>query len=196
MFWLTGPGADNNADYEKLPDLATFQMRARVFGGNDKCCIKGCPEIASNRKIKCLTGVYELKLSPDFLRQTNFQDIYICNHHYYLHKKHGYKPNQPHSKAKHASQTTSKTDFQSHKKDDWLAGLDVKKCSSCAKCDVVTKTSPCPQHILTVASKSYMCACNCFDEKSDGKEANRDIYETNSDIYDCIPDYEDQLSTL
>ena len=43
--------------------------------------------------------------------------------------------------------------------------------------------------------KSYMFACNCFDEKSDGKEANRDIYETNSDMYDCIPGYEDQPST-
>ena len=136
----------------ELPPCQIYRNNAgKDIGGNDKCFIKGCPEIASNKKITGLTGVYELKLSPDFLKQTNFQDINICNHHYYLNRKRGHKPNPPHSKAKHASQTASQTDFQSHKRDDWLARLDVKKSSSCAK-RVVIKTSPCPQHILTVAS--------------------------------------------
>ena len=140
------------------------------------CCIKGCPEIASNRKVTCLTGVYELKQSPGFLKQSNSQEINICNHHYYLNTKRGHKPNQPHSKAKHASQTASKTDFHSNKRDDWLTRLMCKTCCY--------KNKPMPAAYSNSSLKSYMFACNCFDEKSDSKAANRDIYETNSDMYD------------
>ena len=192
MFWLSGPGADNKTEYNTLPNLATFQMRGRLFGANDECCIKGCTGTASNRKITCLTGVYELKLSPDLLRQANDPSNNICNRHYYLHTKRGHKPKRPHSRTKDTG-TPQGVDED----EIWLAGLDIKKCSSCAKRIIVTKSTPCPQHILTIESKSYMCACNCLDEKSTGKgqENNREIYVTNGEMYHCIPNCEDQLLT-
>ena len=175
-------------DNDKIVNFTTFEIRGRVLGGSDECCIKGCPEIASNRKITCLAGVYELKLSPDLLSQANDHNINIWNHHYYLQKKRGHKPKRIYSSVESAQRKGYETDAKSER-DDWFSLLGLKKCTSCQKNVVVAKTSPCPQHILTVSSKSYMCACNCLDEKMDGK-----IQQINSDIYDCISNNEEGVA--
>ena len=165
VYWLSGPERNLTKNNEKLVNLTTFQMRVRLFGGNDECCIKGCPEIASNRKVNCLTGVYELKLSPDMLSQANDLNVNICHHHYNLQRKRGHKPKRLHSSILYATPRIAKTDDKSEN-DDMFSLLGVKTCTSCKKHIVVTKTTPCPQHILT-----------CLDEKNDGK-----VEETNCNL--------------
>ena len=91
-YWLSGPGGNKMKSREQLVDLTTIHIRGRLFGGSDKCCIKGCSEKASRKKITCLGGVYELKMTPDILCQANDLPLYICNHHYYFQKQCGHKP--------------------------------------------------------------------------------------------------------
>ena len=186
-YWLSGPGGKNIEDWEKLTDKNTFEIRGRLLGGNDECCIKGCPEIASQRKITGLVGVYELKISPNLLAQSNDLNLKICNHHYHLQRKRGHKPNKLYSSVKSGKKLVCKTNPKSELLDN-IPFLGVKTCSSSKNNAVVTKTKPCPLHVLTVASKSYMCACNCLDEITEDK-----IQQINNDLYDCISTSEEPL---
>ena len=55
-----------------------------MLGGQDQCCIKGCSEKASFRKITSLAGVLELEIEPDLISQVNELNIRICNYHFIL----------------------------------------------------------------------------------------------------------------
>jgi len=186
-YWLSGPGGKKMEKDEKLLNLTTIHIRGRLNGGTNICCIKGCTEVASKRKITCLSGVYELKVPPDMLQQENDLNstLYICNHHYYFQTKRGHKPRKLYSSVKYA-----KKNFFSEKSktSDSLSPLGVKTCTFCKKGIAVTSTTPCLQHIITLSSKKYMCAGNCLDELRKGK-----IQEINSGIYDCISDRGNEL---
>ena len=186
-YWLSGPGGNKMENHEKLVDLSTIHMRGRLFGGSDKCCIKGCSEEASGRTITCLAGVYELKITPDILCQANVNDLplHICNHHYYFQRKRGHKQKQYLRSSVKCSQKIFRTSKKTET-DDCFSLVGVKTCTSCKENIVVTKTTPCLKHILKVSSKYYMCACNCLDKIRDGK-----IEDINSDMYDCISNREE-----
>ena len=47
-------------NHEELHNQDTIHIRGRLFGGTNMCCIIGCSEETSSRKISCLAGVYEL----------------------------------------------------------------------------------------------------------------------------------------
>ena len=103
-YWLSGPGGKKMEQHENLVNLTTIHIRGRLNGGTNTCCIKGCTEEASKRKISCLVGVYELKLPPDILQQENdlSTSLYICNHHYYFQTKRGHKPRKLYSSVENA----------------------------------------------------------------------------------------------
>ena len=178
-YWLSGPGGKKMEGNEKLVNLATFHIRGRLLGGTNKWCIRGCTEEASWRKITCLSGVYELKITPDMLSQTNDLPIYICNQHYNYQQRRGHKPKKLYSSVKNAKKLFKKSKGKLER-DDSNALIGIKTCSSCQKNIVLTKATPCSKHTLTGSSKSYMRACNCLDETNEGK-----IQELNSDLYTC-----------
>jgi len=134
-----------------------------------------------------MQGVYELKIAPENLCAANDIPLFVCNHHYQFQKKRGHKHKRLYSSVLRAQKihvpfkTKDKTEA-----DDCVSLLGVKTCTSCKKDIVVTMTTPCSQHILNISSKYYMCACNCFDQTSNGK-----IQEINSDVYVCFSDKED-----
>ena len=167
------PGGKKMEGNEKLVNLVTFHIRGRLLGGTNKCCIRGCTEEASWRKITCLSGIYELKITPDMLSQTNDLPIYICNQ-----RRRGHKPKKLYSSVKNAKKLFKKS--QDKLERDYSNALSgIKTCSSCQK-NIVTKAKPCSKHTLTVSSKSYMCASNCLDETNEGK-----IQELDSDLFTC-----------
>ena len=43
-YWLGGPRGNKMENQEKLVDLTTVHIRGRLFGGVNKCCIKGYTE--------------------------------------------------------------------------------------------------------------------------------------------------------
>ena len=57
-YWLSGPGGNKMASEDKLVDLTTVQIRGRLLGGINKCCIKGCTRDAvSQRRLQYMKGV-------------------------------------------------------------------------------------------------------------------------------------------
>lgn len=53
-YWLSGPKGEPMKNNDILIDQTTINIRGRLIGGKNMCCIKGCSE---ERKISCLTGV-------------------------------------------------------------------------------------------------------------------------------------------
>ena len=101
-----------------------------MLGGQDQCCIKGCSEKASFRKITSLAGVLELEIEPDLISQVNELNIRICNYHYYFDKQRGHKQKQFY----HSVVYSSRKHFEASDKSDSknLSALcGVKTCSSC-----------------------------------------------------------------
>ena len=185
-YWLSGPRGNKMASQDKLIDLTTVHIRGRLLGGINKCCIKGCTEdVLSKRRLQCMAGVYELKMAPEDLCQANDIPLFVCQHHYYFQKKRGHKPKRLYSSIllppKISLKTKEKTEAN-----DFVSMLGVKTCTSCKKEIVLTTTTPCSKHVLKISSKYYMCACNCFDEISNGK-----IQEINNDMYECFSDTEE-----
>lgn len=129
--------------------------------------------------------VYELKIPPDMLLQaSDLSSLYICNHHHYFQRKRGHKLRKLYSSVENARKIL----LNDKAKVNDFSSLGVKTCTSCKKQVVVTTTTPCLQHTLSVSSKHFMCACNCLDEIRDGK-----IHGINSDMYNCIPNRGDLL---
>ena len=181
-YWLSGPRGNKMASQDKLIDLTTVHIRGRLLGA----CIKGCTEdVLSKRRLQCMAGVYELKMAPEDLCQANDIPLFVCQHHYYFQKKRGHKPKRLYSSIllppKISLKTKEKTEAN-----DFVSMLGVKTCTSCKKEIVLTKTTSCSKHVLKISSKYYMCACNCFDEISNGK-----IQEINNDMYECFSDTEE-----
>ncbi|KAL9964720.1 hypothetical protein ACROYT_G028400 [Oculina patagonica] len=182
-YWLSGPGGNKMSNQEALVDLTTVHIRGRLLGGINKCCIRGCEEEASHKKITGLTGIYELKTAPDDLGQGNDLSFFICNHHYYFERRRGHKPKRLYSSVQNARKifkTSEKAETN-----ECFSQVGVKTCSLCKENIVVTKTTPCSQHILKLSTKYYMCACNCLDETRDCK-----IKDLNIERYSCISNKE------
>ena len=187
-YWLSGPGGNKMASEDKLVDLTTVQIRGRLLGGINKCCIKGCTRDAvSQRRLQCMKGAYELKIAPENLCEANDIPLFVCDHHYHFQKKRGHKQKRLYSSVLQAQKIHVPFKTMDKKEvGNCVSLLGVKTCTSCKKDIVVTMTTPCSQHILKISSKYYMCACNCLDQISNGK-----IQEINSDMYDCFSDTED-----